>query len=95
MGTSTDSMFRLMDSLRLCLAGFVGAMVSNFAFVFRNIFSKKGMVGKNVGGMNYYACLSFLSLAFLTPFALVVEGPAAWQAGWGNAVSAIGPSFAW
>jgi solute carrier family 35 protein E1 len=75
--------------------GFVGAMVSNFAFVFRNIFSKKGMVGKSVGGMNYYACLSVLSLAFLTPFALVVEGPKAWTAGWSHAVSAIGPQFAW
>jgi solute carrier family 35 protein E1 len=75
--------------------GFVGAMVSNIAFVFRNIFSKKGMVGKNVGGMNYYACLSVLSLAFLTPFAFAVEGPKAWSVGWGNAVAAIGPQFAW
>nr|GMC72895.1 glucose-6-phosphate/phosphate translocator 2, chloroplastic-like [Ipomoea batatas] len=29
-------------------------MVSNVAFVFRNIFSKQGMKGRSVGGMNYY-----------------------------------------
>ncbi|KAF9604453.1 hypothetical protein IFM89_006735, partial [Coptis chinensis] len=53
----------------------MGAMISNLAFVFRNIFSKRGMKRKSVGGMNYYACLSMLSLLILTPFAIAVEGP--------------------
>lgn len=75
--------------------GFVGAMVSNFAFVFRNIFSKKGMVGKSVGGMNYYACLSLLSLVFLTPFAFLVEGPKLWATGWQTASATVGSQFAW
>ncbi|KAM1685707.1 hypothetical protein COP1_037018 [Malus domestica] len=57
------------------MTGFMGAMVSNLAFVFRNIFSKKGMKGKSVSGMNYYACLSMLSLLILIPFAIAVEGP--------------------
>lgn len=75
--------------------GFMGAMISNLAFVFRNIFSKRGMKGKSVSGMNYYACLSLLSLLILTPFAIAVEGPKMWAAGWQNAVSEIGPNFVW
>jgi len=77
--------------------GFVGAMISNVAFVFRNIFSKRSMSdkGKNVGGMNYYACLSMMSLAFLTPFALVVEGPKVWVVGWKAANLAHGNQVLW
>ncbi|GFZ06320.1 glucose 6-phosphate/phosphate translocator 1 [Actinidia rufa] len=75
--------------------GFMGAMISNLAFVFRNIFSKRGMKGKAVSGMNYYACLSILSLLILTPFAIAVEGPQMWAAGWQNALSQIGPNFVW
>uniref|UniRef100_A0A7N0ULQ3 Sugar phosphate transporter domain-containing protein n=1 Tax=Kalanchoe fedtschenkoi TaxID=63787 RepID=A0A7N0ULQ3_KALFE len=81
--------------LNFNMIGFMGAMISNLAFVFRNIFSKKGMKGKSVGGMNYYACLSLLSLALLTPFAIAVEGPRMWAAGWQQAVSQIGPQFVW
>lgn len=80
--------------------GFMGAMISNLAFVFRNIFSKKGMSGKSVSGksvsgMNYYACLSMLSLLLLTPFAIAVEGPQVWAVGWQNALAQIGPNFVW
>lgn len=77
------------------LAGFMGAMISNLAFVFRNIFSKKGMKGNSAGGMNYYACLSMMSLFILTPFAIAMEGPQVWALGWQNAVSQIGPNFIW
>lgn len=76
----------------------MGAMISNVAFVFRNIFSKKGMskLGKkNVGGMNYYACLSLMSLVFLTPFAFAVEGPKAWATGWKAANLAYGNQVLW
>lgn len=76
-------------------SGFMGAMISNLAFVFRNIFSKKGMKGKSVSGMNYYACLSLLSLLILTPFAIAVEGPQLWAVGWQKAISEIGPHFIW
>ena len=78
-----------------CVSGFMGAMISNLAFVFRNIFSKKGMKGKSVNGMNYYACLSMLSLLILIPFAIAVEGPQAWAAGWNSALAQIGPNFVW
>ncbi|KAK9284859.1 hypothetical protein L1049_024039 [Liquidambar formosana] len=84
-----------VTELNFNMTGFMGAMVSNLAFVFRNIFSKRGMKGKSVGGMNYYACLSMLSLLILTPFAIAAEGPQMWAAGWENAVSQIGPHFIW
>ncbi|OAY28541.1 glucose-6-phosphate/phosphate translocator 1, chloroplastic [Manihot esculenta] len=84
-----------VTELNFNMIGFMGAMISNLAFVFRNIFSKKGMKGKSVSGMNYYACLSMLSLLILTPFAIVVEGPQMWTAGWQTAVSQIGPHFIW
>ncbi|KAL6992739.1 glycerol-3-phosphate O-acyltransferase 2 [Sarracenia purpurea var. burkii] len=84
-----------LTELNFNMTGFMGAMISNLAFVFRNIFSKRGMKGKAVSGMNYYACLSILSLLILTPFAIAVEGPQMWAAGWQNAVSQIGPNFIW
>ncbi|KAF7831414.1 glucose-6-phosphate/phosphate translocator 1, chloroplastic-like [Senna tora] len=84
-----------VTELNFNMIGFMGAMISNLAFVFRNIFSKRGMKGKSVSGMNYYACLSILSLAILTPFAIAVEGPQMWAAGWQTALSQIGPQFIW
>lgn len=84
-----------VTELNFNMTGFMGAMVSNLAFVFRNIFSKRGMKGKSVGGMNYYACLSIMSLLILTPFAIAVEGPQVWALGWQRAVSQIGPNFVW
>ncbi|KAH9308265.1 hypothetical protein KI387_036176, partial [Taxus chinensis] len=81
--------------LNFNMTGFMGAMISNLAFVFRNIFSKKGMKGKSVGGINYYACLSMLSLVLLMPFAFAVEGPQAWAAGWQEALKAVGTPFVW
>ncbi|MBA0859655.1 hypothetical protein Goshw_009303 [Gossypium schwendimanii] len=84
-----------LTELNFNMTGFMGAMISNLAFVFRNIFSKKGMKGKSVSGMNYYACLSMLSLLILTPFAIAVEGPHMWAAGWKEAVSEIGPQLIW
>ncbi|KQK15957.1 hypothetical protein BRADI_1g26000v3 [Brachypodium distachyon] len=84
-----------VTELNFNMTGFMGAMISNLAFVFRNIFSKKGMKGKSVSGMNYYACLSMLSLVILLPFAFAMEGPKVWAAGWQNAVAEIGPNFVW
>ncbi|XP_076921056.1 glucose-6-phosphate/phosphate translocator 2, chloroplastic-like [Bidens hawaiensis] len=84
-----------LTELNFNMTGFMGAMVSNLAFVFRNIFSKKGMKGKSICGMNYYACLSMLSLLILTPFTIAMEGPQMWEAGWQTALTQIGPNFVW
>ncbi|CAA0393830.1 unnamed protein product [Arabidopsis thaliana] len=73
-----------VTELNFNMIGFMGAMISNLAFVFRNIFSKKGMKGKSVSVMNYYACLSMMSLLIVTPFANSVEGPQMWADGWQN-----------
>ncbi|MED6154358.1 glycerol-3-phosphate O-acyltransferase 2, partial [Stylosanthes scabra] len=82
-----------VTELNFNIIGFMGAMISNMAFVFRNTFSKKGMKGMSVSGMNYYACLSMLSLLIITPFAIAVEGPNLWAAGCQKALSQIGPNF--
>ncbi|XP_076932638.1 glucose-6-phosphate/phosphate translocator 2, chloroplastic-like [Bidens hawaiensis] len=84
-----------LTELNFNMTGFMGAMVSNLAFVFRNIFSKKGMKGKSVSGMNYYACLSMLSLLILMPFTIAMEGPKMWEAGWQTTLTQIGPNFVW
>ncbi|XP_047317149.1 glucose-6-phosphate/phosphate translocator 1, chloroplastic-like [Impatiens glandulifera] len=84
-----------LTEMNFNLTGFMGAMISNLAFVFRNIFSKKGMKGKSISGMNYYACLCMLSLVILTPFAFAVEGLQMWIAGWRLASFEIGPQFVW
>ncbi|KAG0628215.1 hypothetical protein M758_1G009700 [Ceratodon purpureus] len=80
--------------LNFSMIGFLGAMISNVTFVLRNIASKKGMrKGKQVGGMNYYACLSMMSCVLLVPFALAVEGPKLWVAGWDAAIQSVGKQF--
>ncbi|XLU43282.1 hypothetical protein S245_038096, partial [Arachis hypogaea] len=84
-----------VTELNFNMIGFMGAMISNLAFVFRNIFSKKGMKGMSVSGLNYYACLSILSLLILIPFAILVEGPKMWAVGWQTALSQIRPNFVW
>nr|GFA18859.1 glucose-6-phosphate/phosphate translocator 1, chloroplastic-like [Tanacetum cinerariifolium] len=84
-----------LTEINFNMTGFMGAMISNLALVFRNIFSKRGMKGKSVTGMNYYACLSILSLLILTPFAIAVEGPQVWAVGWQKAITEIGPHFIW
>ncbi|XP_060973224.1 glucose-6-phosphate/phosphate translocator 1, chloroplastic-like isoform X1 [Cannabis sativa] len=84
-----------LTELNFNMIGFMGAMISNLAFVFRNIFSKRGMKGKSVSGMNYYACLSILSLVILTPFAIAVEGPQMWAAGWEKAFPQLGSQLLW
>ncbi|KAM0997573.1 hypothetical protein ACFX2I_007426 [Malus domestica] len=84
-----------LTELNFNMIGFMGAMISNLAFVFRNIFSKKGMKGKSVSGMNYYALLSIMSLLILIPFAIAVEGPQMWKAGFDTAFAQIGPNLIW
>ncbi|KAM7252221.1 hypothetical protein ACFE04_024104 [Oxalis oulophora] len=81
--------------LNFNLTGFNGAMISNLAFVFRNIFSKKGMQGMAIDGLNYYGCLSILSFFLLLPFSFVMEGPQMWQTGWQTSLSTVGTPIIW
>ncbi|RZC29503.1 Glucose-6-phosphate/phosphate translocator 2, chloroplastic, partial [Glycine soja] len=87
--------FNMIEKTLDDVSGFTGAMISNLEFVYCNIFSKKGMKGMSISGMNNYSCFSIMLLSILTPFAIVVEDPKVWAAGWQTNVSQIGPNFVW
>lgn len=68
--------------------GFLTAMSANFAFTYRNIFSKKAMMGMD--STNVYAYISILSLAFCIPPALAMEGPQLLKHGFSDAIAKVG-----
>ncbi|KAL0308798.1 UNVERIFIED_CONTAM: Xylulose 5-phosphate/phosphate translocator, chloroplastic [Sesamum radiatum] len=70
--------------------GLWGAMISNVGFVLRNIYSKKSLQSfKEVNGLNLYGWISILSLLYLFPVAVFVEG-SQWVAGYHKAIATIG-----
>uniref|UniRef100_A0A2P2QLQ9 Xylulose 5-phosphate/phosphate translocatoric n=1 Tax=Rhizophora mucronata TaxID=61149 RepID=A0A2P2QLQ9_RHIMU len=72
--------------------GLWGALISNVGFVFRNIFSKRSLQNfKEVNGLNLYGWISIISLIYLFPVAVVVEG-AQWMQGYHKAIEAVGKS---
>lgn len=78
--------------------GLWGALISNVGFVLRNIYSKKSLHDfKHVDGLNLYGWISILSLLYLLPVAVVVEGRH-WVQGYRTATAAVAsPStlYAW
>jgi solute carrier family 35 protein E1 len=58
-------------------AGFGAAMISNLAFVFRNIKSKQAQRDIGLQGINLYAWMSILGTALLLPVTLLIEGSSA------------------
>lgn len=70
--------------------GLWGAMISNVGFVLRNIYSKKSLQNfKEVNGLNLYGWISIISLLYLFPVAVFVEG-SHWVAGYQKAIQTIG-----
>lgn len=70
--------------------GLWGAMISNVGFVLRNIYSKKSLQSfKEVNGLNMYGWISIISLLYLFPVAVFVEG-SQWVAGYHKAIASIG-----
>lgn len=70
--------------------GLWGAMISNVGFVLRNIYSKKSLQSfKEVNGLNMYGWISIISLFYLFPVAVFVEG-SQWVAGYHKAIASIG-----
>lgn len=71
-------------------AGLWGAVVSNVGFVLRNIYSKKSLndFRGEVDGLNLYGCITILSLLYLVPVAIFVEGPH-WAEGYRRAIEII------
>lgn len=72
------------------LAGFWGAMISNFAFVLRNIYSKRSLKNfKQYDGINCYGWITIISTLYLAPFAVLFEG-GQWVSGYKQAVTTLG-----
>ncbi|CAK9177454.1 unnamed protein product, partial [Ilex paraguariensis] len=73
-------------------AGLWGALISNVGFVLRNIYSKKSLQSfKEVNGLNLYGWITIISLLYLFPVAVFVEG-SQWIAGYHSAIETIGKS---
>ncbi|WOK99060.1 xylulose 5-phosphate/phosphate translocator, chloroplastic [Canna indica] len=69
--------------------GLWGALISNVGFVLRNIYSKKSLQDfSHVDGLNLYGWISIISLLYLFPVAVFVEG-SQWAAGFGRALAAV------
>lgn len=72
------------------LQGLWGALISNVGFVLRNIYSKKSLQSfKEVDGLNLYGWISIISLFYLFPVAVFVEG-SQWVPGYHKAIAAAG-----
>ncbi|XP_010420492.1 PREDICTED: xylulose 5-phosphate/phosphate translocator, chloroplastic-like [Camelina sativa] len=72
------------------IGGLSGAMISNVGFVLRNIYSKRSLQSfKEIDGLNLYGCISILSLLYLFPVAIFVEG-SHWVPGYHKAIATVG-----
>ncbi|XXG46657.1 hypothetical protein AAC387_Pa02g1445 [Persea americana] len=68
--------------------GFISAMISNIAFTYRSIYSKKAMTGMD--STNVYAYISIIALLFCIPPAIIIEGPQLMQYGFADAIAKVG-----
>ncbi|KAL4380724.1 hypothetical protein HN51_004049 [Arachis hypogaea] len=72
------------------LQGLWGALISNVGFVLRNIYSKRSLQNfKEVDGLNLYGWITIVSLFYLFPVAVFIEG-SQWIPGYYKAIEAIG-----
>ncbi|KAM7508943.1 hypothetical protein LguiA_019396 [Lonicera macranthoides] len=70
--------------------GLWGALISNVGFVLRNIYSKRSLQSfKEVDGLNLYGFITIISLFYLFPVAIFVEG-SQWVPGYYKAIQSIG-----
>ncbi|KAK4736905.1 hypothetical protein R3W88_000602 [Solanum pinnatisectum] len=68
--------------------GFISAMISNIAFTYRSIYSKKAMTGMD--STNVHAYISIIALLFCLPPAIFIEGPQLLQYGFRDAIAKVG-----
>ncbi|KAF8021401.1 hypothetical protein BT93_G1747 [Corymbia citriodora subsp. variegata] len=68
--------------------GFISAMISNIAFTYRSIYSKKAMTGMD--STNVYAYITIIALVFCIPPAVIIEGPQLMQYGFREAIAKVG-----
>ncbi|XWS58647.1 hypothetical protein CRYUN_Cryun08bG0052400 [Craigia yunnanensis] len=70
--------------------GLWGALISNVGFVLRNIYSKRSLQNfKEVDGLNLYGWISIISLLYLFPVAVIVEG-SQWVQGYHKTMETVG-----
>lgn len=78
-----------MKEVSFSWAGFNNAMVSNVGMVLRNIYSKKYLQEfKHIDGINMFALLSIISIAYCAPLALAFEGFRGGAYQWGGMAAA-------
>ncbi|KAI3452902.1 hypothetical protein Pfo_009565 [Paulownia fortunei] len=77
-----------MTELSFNWIGFTSAMISNIAFTYRSIYSKKAMTGMD--STNVYAYISIIALLFCLPPAILIEGPQLMQHGFRDAIAKVG-----
>ncbi|PKA64126.1 Xylulose 5-phosphate/phosphate translocator, chloroplastic [Apostasia shenzhenica] len=69
--------------------GLWGALISNVGFVLRNIYSKQSLYEfKHIDGLNLYGWISIVSLFYLLPIAVLIEGRH-WPQGFGTALASV------
>ncbi|XP_068654384.1 triose phosphate/phosphate translocator, chloroplastic-like [Aristolochia californica] len=68
--------------------GFISAMISNIAFTYRSIYSKKAMT--DMDSTNVYAYISIIALLVCIPPAVIIEGPKLMQHGFADAIAKVG-----
>ncbi|KAE8699077.1 Xylulose 5-phosphate/phosphate translocator [Hibiscus syriacus] len=72
------------------LLGLWGALIINVGFMLRNIYSKKSLQNfKEVNGLNLYGWISIISLFYMFPVAVFVEGYQ-WVRGYQNTIQTVG-----
>ncbi|XWS64980.1 hypothetical protein CRYUN_Cryun05aG0051100 [Craigia yunnanensis] len=70
--------------------GLWGASISNVGFVLRNIYSNRSLQNfKEVNGLNLHGSISIISLLYLFPVAVIVEG-SQWVQGYHKAIETVG-----
>ncbi|KAK8968500.1 hypothetical protein KSP40_PGU001098 [Platanthera guangdongensis] len=70
-------------------AGLYGALISNVGFVLRNIYSKQSLYEfKHIDGLNLYGWISIVSLIYLFPVAVLIEGRH-WVQGYRTAIAGV------
>ncbi|KAL3501502.1 hypothetical protein ACH5RR_035951 [Cinchona calisaya] len=80
--------FASLTELSFNWTGFISAMISNVAFTYRSIYSKKAMTGMD--STNIYAYISIIALLFCLPPAIFIEGPQLMQYGFKDAIAKVG-----
>lgn len=79
----------VVTELNFSMQAFITTNASNVATVVRTIISKRMLKDFDIKGINLYAWISIVALAYLIPLAIYMEG-SKWAAGWSAGVAKVG-----